>query len=151
MSTVYGVNKTKARTPESGSSNIVDGGLMAGRRRVMYDSYEAAAIVAGTIIEMGDKLPKGAHVIDVELMADALGSSVTLIAGDYEDDNRYIAVSSTWNSANQRQRINAIDGMGYKIDETTEGDTSTDRQIIVTTGAATATGTIKIAITFTQD
>jgi len=150
MATVYGVNKTKARTPESAQSNIVDYGAMKGKIRVMYDTYEASASAIGTIIEMGAKLPKGCTVVDTELFCDALGSSVTLIVGDYEDDNRYITATAM-NTANKRTRMNAIAGFGYTVDETTEGDTSTDRQIIVTVAGAAATNTIKLAVYYTQE
>lgn len=149
MATVKGVNRTLADTPEG--SNITKPGLLEGKLRVMVDSYEAAAIASGTIIEVGKYLPKGAVIVEVCLMADALGSGVTLIVGDYEDTNRYIEASSTWNTANQIQRLNAIDGRQYEVDETTEGATSTDRQVIITTGGAAATGTIKIEITYTQE
>jgi len=148
MATYYGVNKTLARTPTG--SNIVEFGQMKGKLRVMYDTYEASAIAAGSIIEMGEKLPKNCYVVGVELITDALGSGVTLIVGDYEDDNRYITVT-TCNTANLRTRLNAIDGMGYKVDETTDTDTGTDRQIIITTAGATATGTIKVKIIYMQE
>jgi hypothetical protein len=148
MATVYGVNRTLANTPEG--SNITDAGLLEGKVRVMVDSYEASAIAAGTIIEMGKYIPKGARVIEAELITDALGASVTLIVGDYEDDNRYITVT-TCNTANLRTRLNAIDGFQYEVDETTEGATSTDRQIIITTAGATATGTIKLVVYYTYE
>ena len=149
MATVKGVNRTLADTPEG--SNIMDSGVQKGKLRTMMDTYEAAAIASGTIIEVGEYLPKGARVVEVALMADALGSGVTLIVGDYEDTNRYIEESSTWNSNNQVQRLNAIAGRQYEVDETTEGATSTDRQVIITTGGASATGTIKIEITYVQE
>lgn len=150
MATVYGVNKTKARTPESASSNIVDYGQMKGKLRVMYDSYEASSTASGTIIEMSDKLPKNCIVLNVILWSDALGAGVTLKVGDYEDDDRYIT-ATTCNTANLRTVPNAIDGAGYVVDETTEGDTSTDRQIIITTGGAAATGTIKVLVVYAQE
>lgn len=150
MATVYGVNKTKARTPTSSGSNIVDYGQMFGKLRVMYDTYEASAIAAGTIIEMGDKLPKNCHVLDVILWTDALGASVQLIVGDYEDTNRYIT-ATTCNTANLRTEPNDIDGAGYLVDETTATDTGTDRQIIITTSGASATGTIKVLIIYVQE
>jgi len=149
MATVKGVNRTLADTPEG--SNIMDPGVQKGKLRVIMDTYEAVAIASGTIIEVGEYLPKGARVVEVALMADALGSGVTLIVGDYEDDNRYIEASSTWNSANQIQRLNAIAGRQYEMDETTPGATSTDRQIIITTGGAAATGTIKLEVTYVQE
>lgn len=148
MATYLGVNKTLSDTPEG--SNIMDAGVLKGKVRVLQDSYEASAIAAGSIIEVGEYLPKGARVLDVELLCDALGSSVTLIVGDYEDDNRYITVTAM-NTANKRTRLNAIDGLNYEVDETTEGDTATDRQIIITTAGAAATGTIKLNVYYTNE
>lgn len=148
MATVYGVNKTKARTPESSSSNIQDPGEQRSKVLQIQDTYEASLTASGTIIEMGDKLPKGARVIDVELMTDALGAGRTCIVGDYEDDNRYIT-ATTCNTANLRTRLNAIDGLLYECDDTTPGDTTSDRQIIVTLGGGSAaTGTIKLVVKY---
>ena len=148
MATVKGVNRTLADTPEG--SNIMEPGVQAGKLRVIQETYEAAAIAAGTIIEMGEYLPKGARIVEVALMTDALGGSVQLIVGDYEDDNRYIT-ATTCNTANQVTRLNAIDGKQYEVDETTAGATSTDRQITITTSGATATGTIKLEVTYTYE
>jgi hypothetical protein len=150
MATYKGVNRTKADTPRSSDSNIMDPGVQNGKLRTMMDTYEASGIAAGSIIEMGMKIPKGARVVEVKLMTDALGSGVELEVGDYEDPNRYITATGC-NSANQVTRLNAIDGDQYKIDETTEGDTSTDRYIIVTTSGGEATGTIKIEVTYTYE
>lgn len=152
MATVYGVNRTLANTPEG--SNIMDSGVQKGKLRTIMDTYEASSSASGTIIEMGEELPKGARVIEVALMCDALGGSVTLKVGDYEDDDRYIPVSGTWNVANQVSRITAIDGRQYKVDETYTGKTvgsGTDRQIIVTIGGAAATNTIKLEVTYVQE
>jgi hypothetical protein len=149
MATYKGVNRTLADTPEG--SNIMDPGVQKGKLRTIMDTYEALAAASGSIIEMGEYLPKGARVVEVCLMADALGGSSTLKVGDYEDDDRYIEVSSTWNTNNQVQRLNAIAGRQYKVDETTEGATSTDRQVIITTGGAAITGTIKIEVTYVQE
>src|SRR3990167_7115262 len=117
MATVKGVNRTLADNPTG--SNIMDSGVQEGKLRTIMDTYEAAAIAIGTIIELGQYLPKGVRIVEVCLMADALGAGVTLKVGDYEDDDRYIEVSGTWNSANQVQRLNAIAGRQYKVDETT--------------------------------
>jgi len=156
MATTYkGTNRTLADNPVA--SNIMAPGLQAGNVRVLHDTYEADAILSGSIIEIGEYLPRGAHVIEVILQCDALGSSVTLTVGDYEDADRYIAVSSTWNTANQVQRTNAIGGKSYKVDEedangvSIAGATTTDRQIIITTGGATASGTIKLVVLYSYE
>ena len=148
MATVKGTNRTFADTPTG--SNITDPGVLGGKLRTMMDTYEADAIAIGTIIEMCKYLPKGARVLEIALTTDALGSSVELIVGDYEDDNRYITATGC-NTANQVTRMNAIDGRQYKADETTPGATSTDRQIIITTSGAAASGTIKIEVTYTYE
>ena len=148
MATVKGVNRTLADTPEG--SNIMDPGVQKGKLRTIIETYEAAAIAAATIIEMGEYLPKGVRVLEVALTTDALGASVQLIVGDYEDTNRYIT-ATTCNTANQVTRLNDIDGKQYKVDETTPGATTTDRQIIITTSGAAATGTIKLEVTYVQE
>ena len=148
MATVKGVNRTLADTPEG--SNITSPGLLDGKLRVMVDSYTTATTAAGTIIEVGKYLPKGAKVLEVALMTEALGGSVQLIVGDYEDDNRYIT-ATTCNTANQVTRLNAIAGRQYEVDETTPGDTTTDRQVIITTSGASATGLIKVEITYVYE
>jgi hypothetical protein len=142
MATVYGVNKTLSRDPSG--SNIQRPGLQAGKVRVMCDTYEAVALAAGSIIEMGDKLPKGAIVIDVKLSHDALGSA-TVDVGDYEDDNRYMDDESVA-SANTQHFLELVDGKQYECDDTTPGDTTSDRQIIITTASAAITGTIKTEV-----
>lgn len=148
MATYKGVNRTLGDTPEG--SNIMDSGVQYGKKRVIMETYEAAAIAAASIIEMGVYLPKGARVVEVKLMTDALGSGVTLAVGDYEDADRYITATAH-NTANKVTRLNAIDGDQYEVDETTATATGTDRQIIITTAGAAATGTIKLEITYVQE
>jgi len=150
MSTYKGVNRTLADDPVG--SNIMDSGLQGGKVRVILDTYEAAAIVAGSIIEVGTELPKGARVIEIVMTTDALGAA-TIDIGDYEDADRYnndVDVSV----ANTVTRIDLIDGRQYKVDETYTGKTvgsGTDRQITLTTASATITGTIKIEIYYVQE
>jgi len=152
MATVYGVNRTLANNPAG--SNITDPGVLEGKLRVMMDSYEAASLASGSIIEVGRELPKNARIINVILMTDALGAGRTLAVGDYEDNDRYIT-ATTCNTANLVTYLNAIDGRLYEVDETYTGKTvgsGTDRQITVTLGGGSAaTGTIKIAIIYTYE
>ena len=148
MATVKGVNRTLKDTPTI--ANRMEPGLFDGRVKVMYDSYEAAAIAIGTIIEMGPKLPKGAKIVDVILDTDNLQNNTTLICGDYEDDNRYITATDH-GAAALITRMTENAGRMYEIDETTAGATSTDRQIILTTAAGIATGSIKLIVLYTHD
>ena len=148
MATFKGANRTLADTPTG--SNIMDSGVQYGKLRVIMDSYEASSTAAGSIIEMGVYIPKNSRVVEVALRTDALGSSVTLAVGDYEDDNRYITATEC-NTANQVTRMNAITGAQYNVDETTATATGTDRQVIITTAGASATGTIYLEVVYAQD
>lgn len=151
MATYKGVNRTLADNPAG--SNIMDPGVQKGKLRTMMDTYEASGEATGSIIEMCEKLPKGARVLEVCLSTDALGAGRTLAVGDYEDNDRYIT-ATTCNTANLMTRLNAIDGRQYKVDETYTGKTvgsGTDRQITITTAGGAINGTIKIEITYTQE
>lgn len=147
MATVKGVNRTLADDPVG--SNIMDPGVQQGKVRVIMDTYEASSVAIGSIIEVGGLIPKGARVLDVVLTHDALGAA-TVDVGDYEDTDRYFNDESVA-SANTLHRLNLIDGRQYKVDETTPGATSTDRQVIITTAGAVISGTIKIEIYYTQE
>lgn len=148
MTTVKGVNRTLKDTPNI--ANRLASGLYDGRVKIAYDSYECDALAIGSIIEMCAKLPKGAKIVDVLLDTDDLTNNTTLIVGDYEDDNRYITATDH-GAAALITRMNAIAGRMYEIDETTAGATSTDRQIIITTAAGIATGSIKLIVLYTHD
>lgn len=150
MATVYGVNRTHANTASSSGSHITDPGTLKGKVMSMQDSYEASAVAIGTVIEMGIELPKGARIVEVTLITDALGAGAKCQVGDYEDNNRYIT-ATTCNTANLVTRMNAIDGRFYEVDETYTGKTEgsgTDRQIFVKTSGGTATGTIKLLVEY---
>ena len=147
MATYKGVNRTLADNPVG--SNIMDPGVQQGKVRVIMETYEASALAIGSIIEVGELIPKGSRVLDVVLTHDALGAA-TFDVGDYEDTDRYFNDESVA-VANALHRLNLIDGRQYKVDETTPGATTTDRQVIITTAGAVITGTIKIEIYYTQE
>lgn len=145
MAIVYGVNKTKMRagTP----ANRLDPGLNDGRVKCSLDTYECDSTASGTVIQLGGLLTKGAVIIDIIVWHDALGGSVTLDVGDAEDDDRYNAAEDA--SSAGTFHTDLADGANYATDETDEDNT--DRQVLITTGGAAATGTIKIAILYTND
>ena len=149
MATYYGVNRTLANTPTG--SNITDPGVLEGKLRVMLDEYEASAVAIGSIIEIGKELPKGARVVDLVMITDALGAA-TIDIGDYEDADRYNADADV--SAGAAHNIDTIGGLNYEVDETYTGKTvgsGTDRQITLTTAGAEINGTIKIAVLYTVE
>ena len=140
MASVKGANITNIdATPVVKVSSENAGGKL----RVWHDTYEASSLASGSDITVA-RIPAGATIHDVIIKADALGGSVTLIAGDSGDDNRFIDAVGTWNVAGQSQSmqagsstgapIPAVTGLGYRV--TSETD------ILITTGGASASGTI---------
>lgn len=140
MASVKGVNITNLdATPVVLSSSEEVGGKL----RVFYDTYEAVSVTSGDDITIA-RIPANATIHDVIIKADALGSGVTLKVGDSGDDDRYLSVVGTWNVAGQSQSMSsgsstgaattAVTGIGYRTTASTD--------IKITTGGATASGTI---------
>lgn len=111
---------------------------------VTFDTYEAATLVQGSLVEVGSKLPLNAYVYETKLAYDALGASTSLALGDSEDDDRYITNTVTTSAGITRG--NTVDGFGYLVDET-GGESNTDRQVLIkVVDTGSATGTIKAAV-----
>lgn len=143
MGDVYGVEYTALHRTTPPTKQ--EASLFGGKLRVFHCTYEAAALASGSVIYMA-KLPKGAVVVGglSTLSADALGSGVTLQVGDYysaatssDDDDRYLAATA-YNTANLCNHLGLVDGQAYEL--------AYDADIIVTTGGASATGTIKLTL-----
>ena len=140
MASVKGANITNIdATPIVKVSSEVFGGKM----RVQHDTFEASSLASGSDITIA-RVPKNATIHDGVLKCDALGGSVTLKVGDADDDDRYIGVTGTWNVAGQTQSmlagsstgapIAAVTGLGHR--------TTAETDILITTGGASASGTI---------
>lgn len=141
MATVYGVNATKVLDPNP--SNITDPGELEGKVRVMTDSYEAAAVAAGSTIHVGKSLPIGARILNIRLAFDALGGSSTLAVGDSSSTARYLSAASSASAGiRDMAEESTVDGLLNEIDADTQ-------DIIITTAGASITGTIKIVIEYT--
>ncbi len=153
MATTFkGVNKTKADSPTSG--NILDGGVLGGRVRVMQDSYICAGTeVTDDVIQMGKALPKGARILDVILHFGACGSGVTLNVGDAEDDNRYISAVDASGAGVVRLEAAEVAGRNYKVDITDED--APDDQVLIDVNAAdtvlTSDAEINLIVLYTID
>jgi len=141
MSAVKGVNKTIIDA--AGASGKLAKGLADGRVKVMIDTYEAAGLVLGSTIEMGEELPVGARVEEIVLHTDNLTNNTTLSVGDSTSAARYYSATDH-GAAETIGRIDTIAGRDYVI-------TATTRQILLTTGAGAATGTIELAVYYTAD
>jgi hypothetical protein len=140
MAAVKGANMTKYDAGALGS-NWIDKQDIKGTTLTQIDTYEASSLALGSTIDMA-QLPTGAKIVGVNLYFDALGASSTLKVGDSNDDDRYIA--STASSSAGRSDTLLIDGAGYAT-----GTNSGDTRIIVTTGGASITGTVKLIVTYT--
>ena len=140
MASVKGANITNMdSTPAVNVSSENAGGKI----RVFHDTYEASSLASGSDITIA-RIPANATIHDVVVKCDALGSGVTLKVGDSSDDDRFITVVGTWNVAGQSQSmlagsstgaaVPAVTGLGYRTTASTD--------VLITTGGASATGTI---------
>ena len=137
MASVKGVNFTNITADPIVNA---DSGEWSGKLRVQYDTFEASSLASGSDISVA-RLPKGAKVYDIVVHFDALGGSTTISVGDSGAAARYIAATST-SSAGQMSmsQEGAIDGVGY------ENTAETD--VLLTTGGASITGTIKCYVMY---
>jgi hypothetical protein len=125
---------------------------VGGKLRVFYDKYTAASLASGSDITVA-RIPANATIHDVIIKAGALGSGVTLSAGDSGSATRYLSVVGTWNVAGQSQSMSsgsstgapttAVTGLGYRTTASTD--------IILTTGGASATGDIYTWVYYTVE
>tara|TARA_A100001015_G_C14604234_1_gene561636 strand:+ start:43 stop:492 length:450 start_codon:yes stop_codon:yes gene_type:complete len=130
----------------------VDSENAGGKMRVFHDTFEASSLTSGSDITIA-RIPKDATIHDVVLKCDALGSSVTLKVGDSGDDDRYIGVTGTWNVAGQSQSMQAGSSTGAPIAAVTGlgHRTTAETDILITTGGASATGTIFCWVYYTTE
>jgi len=147
MANVNGTYYAKQADPSS--DNILDRGVLRGKVRVMFDTYEFASTVAGTTVNIGKDLKAGDRILDVWLIADAMGDAgVSFEVGDSDDADRYISATAQ-NTGNLRTDLDKIDGFNYEI-----GTNDGDETILVTTSSTSgnhlATGTLKVAVLYTE-
>jgi hypothetical protein len=140
MSAVLGANTTKLEAGAFGD-NWVDK-QYSGELNSFSDSYEASALATASTIQLSPTglIPSGARIKSVVVYTDALGSGVTLSAGDSDDAARYFAATSA--SGVTKIESGLVDGFDYVI-----GTATADDELLLTT-AGTATGTIKWEIKY---
>ena len=149
MASVKGSNITLLdSTPSQKASSEQVGGKI----RVFHDTFEASSLASGSDITMA-RLPAFATIHDVVVKCDALGGSVTLKVGDSADDDRYIGVTGTWNVAGQTQSMLAGSSTGAPIAAMTgiAHRTTATTDILITTGGASATGTIAMWVYYSVE
>ena len=140
MASVKGTNVTNI---DASPVVKVDSSEWHGNLRVQYDSYEASSLASGSDITVA-RLPKGAKVYDIIVHFDSLGGSSTISVGDSADADRYITATSTASAGQMSMsQEGAIAGFGYEnTDET---------NVLLTTGGASITGTIKTAVIYSVE
>ena len=126
--------------------------VAGGKLRVFHGTYEAASLASGSDISIA-RIPTNATIHDVIIKCDALGGSSTLKIGTAADDDLFIAATGTWNVAGQTQSILAgsstgapiatITGVGHRTTAVTD--------VIITTGGATISGSIKCLVIYSVE
>ena len=144
MADVRGVYNTNyySDTPPT----IIASGLGDGRKKVFSDTYEAAALVTTSDILVGPILEAGAVIHDVVIFADALGASTTLAVHTRalsDASETVVLIAKSTSSASRLAPIAAdIAGFPSAVTERSE--------VLITQVGGTATGTIKIQVTYSE-
>jgi len=137
------VKATNITNLDASPSVLANAGDVHGSVRVFKDTYEASSLASGSDITVA-RLPLGARVVDILVKADALGSSVTLAVGDSGDADRYIT-ATTMNTADKGISLGVDGEIGAIGNEIGTGETD----VLITTGGATASGTITSVVYYT--
>ncbi len=139
------VKSTNITNLDASPSTLPDAREVSGKLRVFTDTYEASSLAAGSDITVA-RIPTGAKIIDIKVIADALGGSVTLAVGDSTDPDRYITATAM-NTADKVLSLlgdGEIAGHNYEV-------TSTTNDILITTAGAAATGTIQSTVIYSVE
>ena len=137
------VKATNITNLDASPSVLANAGDVSGKVRVFKDTYEASSLASGSDITVA-RLPLGARVVDILVKADALGGSVTLAVGDSGDADRYITATAM-NTANKGISLGVDGVIGSIGNEIGTGETD----VLITTGGATASGTITSVVYYT--
>jgi hypothetical protein len=140
MASVKGVNITNLdATPVV----LPDASDWHGRLRVQRDTYEAAALAAGSDVTVA-RLPAGSRVHEIVVKHDALGAGVTLAVGDAADNDRFIlAAAAAAAGTLTLSDDGVVDFLGHQYSVATD--------IKILTGGGAATGTIVCQVVYAND
>lgn len=117
-----------------GDAAFTNAGEAGGSVKVLIETVEASSLAADTALNLSKKFGGQIKVIDAKIVHDALGTGVTLKLGDTSDDDAIIVASA---AATAGTLTIAIDQMDTDLAGT---------NLVLTTGGATATGTIKVVV-----
>ena len=130
-----------------GVSTIIQG-IVDARVKCMLDSYTlvAGTVTSGSTIDIGGKMPKGAHVIAIILFVSSAQVALTIDIGDDENSTRYASADTSL----QAIGTFVFSGKNYNVDLTTAS--TPDDQIVITTGGAAVTaGQLEAVVVYSQD
>lgn len=127
-----------------GVSNKVLQGLIDGRVKCNIETYTIlGSELSASTIAIGAALPVGANVIGIILQVSAAQTSLTASVGDAGSATRYASAITGLQTANV---IVFVPGKNYVITGTS------DTQILITTGGATASaGILNAVILYSKD
>lgn len=132
MATQNGVNRAIVEAEGS----FIDAGNSGGEIILAYDSFEFDGETSGEVINLGRSFGGKMRVFGAEIIHDALGTGVTLKLGDNDDDDAIIKASA---AASAGTLEIAIDQVGALL---------TGDYLVLTTGGAAATGTVKVLVKY---
>lgn len=160
MATVNGVNYAKTNAPSDGNWKLNPVSEVGGTLRVLYDTYVASSLAAGSTINVG-RIPQDSRVWNVIMVTGDLSATATLSVGDSSDVDRFIT-ASICGDANKVHYMHpkahasdsnvtllggasgtGIDAFGHTYTAATD--------IIITTATAAISGTIKIMVIYSID
>lgn len=133
-----------ATLDQAGGPSVIEQGRKDARVKVNTDSYTlTTATTSGSTIDIGALLPNKARVLEIVLNFSVAQTSLTLSVGDDASATRYASAIT----GPQTAGITRVSGLNYQV-----GTSDGDRQIVLTTGGATATaGQLEAQIYYTMD
>lgn len=122
------------------AASTIPARTMVGADFCEVSTYECDSTASGVVIQMC-KVAAGATLLDLHVVFDDLGTSVTIDVGDGDDPNRYISALDVATAAGVG-RLSA----GTAFPHTYAAEDTID----ITIGGAAATGTITLVARFTM-
>ena len=151
MAQVDADNRANAENPTG--DNILSGGTLGGRVRVMTDVITLAAQSADDTIRLFEDLKDGAIILGLDIDNDTLGAGVLIDVGDVDTPERYIDGYDAEANVTSRAAVSAIQGLfqaagaQYKVGT----NLGLDNTVLATILVAAATGEIKFTLFYTED
>ena len=100
--------------------------------------YTLASFASGDVLQLAT-LPPGARVTHADIYYAALGASTTVSLGTQANANYWVNAQSSASAGRTTSTSRPLD------------ITSSNNQVLVTGGGATATGAITVTVTYTMD